>query len=154
MDELRRKKRNIKAIAFFSILFFILIAPLNLGIASQVTDFGGFIPLTLGTTSTALIYGNGSTDLTMVLCLSTGTLTVSLKKEDTYKDMVTMLIYGLPANPALLTNVGATPTTISSSTAIDNTLGGIGWAFIFSGVFSDREPPYKYTITVKLAAAQ
>ena len=148
-------RRTINYILAFSI---VLIIHSGVGVAGQalgvsaVHDFGGIIPLTPGSSSTVSMKSRGSVDVTMVLCMGEGTLTVGLTKDDTQKDLVSMFIIGFPADPFFIPNFAVTPASISASTVIDDTLGGYGMVFIFSGVYSGARPPHEYTLSLGLSA--
>ena len=116
------------------------------GINSSLS-FQSFIPLTPGSSTTENVKGRGDIDLTIVLCLGQGTWTVGLTKDDTEKDMVSMYIIGLTADPSFIPNVAVTPATISANTDV----GGFGMVFVLSGVYSGGVPPYEYTLSFKLA---
>ena len=119
-------------------------------------DIGMFIPLTPGSSTTLNIQTSGdfkfdfghllNMNLTTVLCLGEGTLTVELTKDDTINDMVNMFIIGYPADPLFVPNFGITPAKISVSTDINNTMGGFGIVFVFSGVNSSESHKYKLSL--------
>lgn len=109
-------------------------------------DFQALILLTPGSSSTVNVKAKGDVDLTTVLCLGGGTLTVGLTKDDTDKELVSMFIIGFPADPSFIPNFAITPASISAST----TMGGFGMVFILSGVYSGAKPPYEYTLSLKL----
>jgi len=90
------------------------------------------------------------TNITAVLCLGEGTLTIDLHKEDTISELVSMFSIGFPADPLFSPNFGITPAIISSRRDINNTLGGLGIVLIFSSVHSDRRPPDEYTLSLEL----
>lgn len=114
-------------------------------------DSQAFILLTPGASSTVNVKAEGDVDATIVLCLGEGTLTVGLTKDDTDKELVSMFIIGFPADPFFIPNFAVTPASISASMVIGDTLGGYGIVFILSGVYSGAEPPYEYTLSLKLS---
>ena len=125
------KRANLK------LLLTILIVPLTLIIhptdinaskAAGIISFQAFIPLTPGASSTVHVKGRGDIDITTVVCLGAGTLTASLTKDDTEKDMVSMHLIGISADPPFIPNVAVTPATISVSTD----MGNFGMVFILS----------------------
>ena len=129
---------------------------------SPTVDCGGIIPLTPGSSTTLDVETSGNLKLdsghllnvnvTLILCMGEGELTVELTKEDTQKDVVSMFMIGYPANPMFVPNIGMTPATISASVVIENSLSGCGMVFIVSGVHSDAPPPYTYELSIKLTA--
>jgi hypothetical protein len=122
--------------------------------------FGEFVALTSGSSSTLHVKTNGdftfdfnhlfNVNTTVVLCLGEGTLNVDLTKDDTEKDLVSMLIIGFPADLLFSPNFGFTPAVISSSANIQDTFGVFAIVLIVSGVHSDREPPHEYTLSLGL----
>ena len=162
--------RNRKALIFFVICYFVLMICADRGMACQpagispTIDYGGTIPLTPGSSTTLDVQTSGSlkfdfghllnVNVTVVLCMGEGKLTVELTKDDTQKDVVSMFIFGYPANPVFVPNIGITPATISASTVIENSSGGFGMVFIVSGVNSDARPPHKYELSIKLTASK
>ena len=162
-------KRNWKAFSFLVICYFILMIYADRSMAFQpfsispTIDYGGIVPLTPGSATTLDVETSGdlklefghilNVNVTVVLCMGEGELTVELTKDDTQKDVVSMFIIGYPANPMFVPNIGITPATISASTVIENSLGGFGIVFIVSGVNSDAQPPHKYELSLKLAVA-
>jgi len=151
------------AVSFLSLIF--VMHPANVKADETVSinprfDFGGIIPLTPGSSTTVNVKTSGDMKLdlghifnmnvTVVMCLGEGTLTIGLTKGDTKNDLVSMFIFGYHAKPFFIPNFGITPATISVSTVIDNSLGGFGMVFILSGVNSDAKPPHEYTQSLKL----
>ena len=161
--------RNWKVFSFLVICYFILMSCADRSMAFQTVsisptiDCGGIVPLTPGSSTTLDVETSGdlkldfghllNVNVTVILCLGEGKLTVDLTKEDTQKDIVSMFIIGYPANPMFVPNIGITPATISASTVIENSLGGFGMVFIVSGIHSDAPPPYAYELSLKLAAS-
>jgi hypothetical protein len=162
-------KDNFKKIEFLLIIIlFTLAFSINLveangdryGKISPDFTFGEFVTLTPGSSTTLQVKTAGdftidfnhifNVNITAVLCLGEGTLAIDLKKEDTDKDLVSMLVIGLPTDPLFVPNFGFTPAVISSSIDIQNTFGGFGIVLILSGVHSDAEPPHEYTLSLEL----
>ena len=162
--------RNWKAFSFLVVGCFILMIYADRSMAFQpvsispAIDYGGIVPLTPGSSTTLDVATSGNlkldfghllnVNITLVLCMGEGRLTVDLTKDDTQKDVVSMFIFGYPANPMFVPNIGITPATISASTVIENSSGGFGIVFIVSGVNSDARPPHKYELSIKLAASK
>ncbi len=102
------------------------------GISPDIT-FGEFVTLTPGSSTTLQVKTAGdftidfnhifNVNISAVLCLGEGTLAIDLKKEDTDKKLVSMLVIGLPTDPLFVPNFGFTPAVISSSIDIQNTFG-------------------------------
>ena len=161
--------RNWKAFSFLVICYFILMIYADRSMALQpvsispTIDYGGIVPLTPGSSTTLDVETSGdlkldfghllNVNVTVVLCMGEGKLTVELTKDDTQQDVVSMFVIGYPANPMFVPNIGITPATISASTVIENSLGGFGIVFIVSGVNSDAHSPHKYELSIKLAAS-
>ena len=162
-------KKSLKTFAFFLAFSFLMIIHSDGVVTAQTRgispslDFGGVIPLTPGSSTTVNVKTSGALkpdfehllnmNLVIVLCIGCieeGTLSVELTKDDTQKDVVSMFIIGYPATPMFVPCFGITPTTINTSTVIDNTWGGFGIVFILSGVNSDATPPYEYELSIKL----
>ena len=160
--------RKWKAFSFLLMSYFILVICADRSMAFQpvsispTVDYGGIIPLTPGSSTTVDVETSGNLKLdsghllnvnaTVIVCVGEGELTVELTKEDTQKDVVSMVMIGYPANPMFVPNIGITPATISASMIIENTLGGFGMVLIVSGVRSDAPPPYTYELSIKLTA--
>ena len=159
--------RNWKAFSFLVICYFILMIYADRSMAFQpvsispTIDYGGIVPLTPGSATTLDVETSGdlkldfghllNVNVTVVLCMGEGKLTVELTKDDTQKDVVSIFIIGYPANPMFVPNIGITPATISASTVIENSSGGFGMVFIVSGVNSDAPPPHKYELSLNLS---
>ena len=168
MDGCFWARRSCKVFTFLLSFCFLMVIHVDRAVAAQSVeispklDFGGIIPLTPGSSTSLEVKTSGdlqldfrhflNVNLTVVLCIGEGTLSVELTKEDTNKDMMSMFVIGYPANPFIVPTIGITPGTISTSTVIDNTLGGFGIVFILSGVNSDAAPPHEYKLSLKLTA--
>jgi hypothetical protein len=161
--------RNWKACSFLLMGCFLLMIHADRTMAFQpvsispTIDCGGIIPLTPGSSTTLDVETSGNlkidsghllnVNVTMIVCMGEGELTVVLTKEDTQKDVVSMFMIGYPADPMFVPNVGMTPATISASTVIEDSLGGFGMVFVVSGVHSDAPPPHAYELSLTLAVS-
>ena len=106
------------------------------------------IVLTPGS-STSKDYEPGqATTLIRVLTLGTGTLTVTLDKDDTRNDFISMYLIGYPADPAFLPSFGTTPAEISVSTEITDIFGGVGIVFILTTISSSKSNQSSVTLAL------
>jgi hypothetical protein len=108
----------------------------------------GIVLLTPGSSTTMENTPGEAGIFATVITLGVGTLEVTLAKEDTYGDIVSMFVIGFPADPPFIPNVGITPGEISVSTDVTDTLGGFGIIFIVTSVNS-RES-YQSTLSLAL----
>jgi hypothetical protein len=108
----------------------------------------GTIILTPGS-STSKVYEPGqATTLIRVLTLGAGTLTVTLEKDDTRNDFISMYLIGYPADPAFIPSFGTTPGEISVSTEISDILGGVGIVFILTTINSSKSNQSSVTLAL------
>ena len=108
----------------------------------------GTIVLTPGS-STSRVYEPGqATTLIRILTLGTGTLTVTLDKDDTRNDFISMYLVGYPAEPAFIPSFGTTPAEIGVSTEITDILGGVGIVFIVTTISSSKSNKSSVTLAL------
>ena len=99
--------------------------------------------------STSKDYQPGrATTLIPVLTLGTGSLTVTLEKDDTRNDFISMYVIGYPADPAFIPSFGTTPAEISVSTEISDLLGGVGIVFILTTISSSKSNKSAVTLAL------
>ena len=98
----------------------------------------GTIVLTPGSSTSKDYQPGKATTLIPVLTLGTGSLTVTLEKDDTRNDFISMYVIGYPADPAFIPSFGTTPAEISVSTEISDLLGGVGIVFILTTISSSK----------------
>ena len=107
----------------------------------------GIITLTPGSSTDRELMPGRNWVLTTILCLGEGTLEVTLTKDDTRNDLVSMFIAGFHTDPLFIPSFSITPAEISVSTDITDTPGGPGIVFILI-VVNSRE---SYMSTLSLA---
>ena len=109
----------------------------------------GTIILTPGS-STERIYKPGqSTTLIPVLALGMGTLKVTLEKDDTRNDFISMYVIGYPIDPPFIPSFGVTPGEIGVSTDIGDLLGGAGIIFVLTTINSRISNESKVTLSLE-----
>lgn len=108
----------------------------------------GTIVLTPGSSTSKDYQPGQATTLIPVLTLGTGTLTVTLDKDDTRNDYISMYVIGYPADPAFIPSFGTTPAEISVSTDISDLLGGVGIVFIVTTISSSKSNQSSVTLAL------
>jgi hypothetical protein len=108
----------------------------------------GIIILTPGSSTDRKLMPGRNWALTTVLCLGEGTLEITLTKDDTHNDLVSMFTTGFPTDPVFIPSFGITPAEISVSTDITETLGGPGIVFILIVINSSES--HKSTLSLTL----
>ena len=108
----------------------------------------GTIVLSPGSSTSREYQPGQATTLIRVLTLGAGTLKVTLEKDDTRNDFVSMYVIGYPADPAFIPSFGATPAEISVSTEIGDTFGGVGIVFILTTISSSRSNQSSVTLAL------
>ena len=109
-------------------------------------NFKGFIPLTPGASTTIELEPRANWALMIVWCLGEGTLGVTLTKDDTENDLVSVFVLGFPADPSFTPNFGITPVEISMSTEITGILAGQGVVFIITVVNSSESHTHELSL--------
>ena len=107
----------------------------------------GVILLTPGSSTDIEFKPGRARTLISVITLGQGTVKITLEKDDTRNDLVSMYLIGYPTDPAFVPSFGVTPTKISVNTAVTDTLGGVGVIFILTTINSS----FSYTSTVSIA---
>ena len=108
----------------------------------------GTIVLTPGSSTSKDYQPGRATTLIPVLTLGTGSLTVTLEKDDTRNDFISMYVIGYPADPAFIPSFGTTPAEISVSTEISDLLGGVGIVFILTTISSSKSNKSAVTLAL------
>ena len=109
----------------------------------------GTIVLTPGSSTSKDYQPGQATTLIRVLTLGAGTLTVTLEKDDTRNDFISMYLIGYPADPAFIPSFGTTPAEISVSTEISDILGGVGIVFILTTINSSKSNQSTATLSLE-----
>ena len=102
--------------------------------ASPKLYVGNTVVLTPGSSTNQEYKPKQADMLIRVITLGQGTIKVTLKKDDTSNDFISMYVLGYPTNPAFIPSFGVTPGEISVSTEIGDTLGGVGIVFILTTI--------------------
>ena len=146
------KKRSLLVISLFCPL--IILGNLGSVQAGSPSAFDptlyteGTIVLTPGSSTEREYTPGQSTTLIPVLTLGTGTLSVTLEKDDTRNDFISMYVLGYPAEPPFIPSFGVTPGEIGVSTDISDLLGGVGIVFVLTTINSRISSESKVTLAL------
>ena len=100
--------------------------------------------------STSRVYQPGQANtLISVLTLGTGTLEVTLEKNDTRNDFVSMYVIGYPINPPFIPSFGVTPGEIGVSAEVTDLLGGVGIVYILTTINSRISNESEVTLSLE-----
>ena len=146
------RKRSLLVIPFICSL--IIVVPFGSVQAGSTLAVGpavyaeGTIVLTPGSSTSRDYQPGQATTLIRVLTLGTGILKVTLEKDDTRNDFISMYLIGYPADPAFIPSFGTTPAEISVSTEITDILGGVGIVFILTTINSSKSNQSSVTLSL------
>jgi len=149
-----RKRRGL--LFTLSLIYLVSIVLQGIVVADTITvereptlSSEGIITLTPGSSTDRELMPGRNWARTTVLCLGEGTLEVTLTKDDTHNDLVSMFIAGFHTDPFFIPSFGITPAEISVRTDITDTAGRFGIVFIISVANSSESYAHKLSLALE-----